>query len=152
MAHNRWKVLLLILAILLLSACQPVTDTGAPARYANAQLVDRYMQELWNEGKLDVADEILAEDFVDFTPRPDIEPTREGLKADIAGFHEEFGGNAYFRVDDTVIDEDSALVINTMILKDSSDTEVELAQFMILLEIEDGMIKNRTALQKVSWE
>lgn len=125
---------------------------GAATRYANLQLIHRYMQELWNEGKLDVASEILAEDFVDHTPRPGVEPTREGLKNDIAGFHEEFAGNAYFRVDETIIDEDSALVINTMILKDESGTETELAQYMILLHFADGVIQDRTALQVVSWE
>ena len=125
---------------------------AAFAKMANSELVRRYMQELWNEGKLDVADEILAEDFVDHTPRPGVEPTREGLKNDIAGFHEKYAGSQYFRVDDTVIDEDSALVINTMILKDESGTETELDQYMILLHIEDGVIQDRTALQVVSWE
>lgn len=125
---------------------------AAFAKMANAELVRRYSDELWSEGKLDVADEILAEDFVDHTPRPGVEPTREGLKNDVAGFHEKYGGNASFRIDDIIADDDSALLISTMLMKDESGTETELDQFMILLHIADGLIQDRTALQVASWE
>lgn len=124
---------------------------AAEIRMANANLADRYMQDLWNEGNVEVADEILAEDFVDLTPRPEMDPTREGLKADIAGFHEHYAGSVYFRVDDTVIDEDSVLIYVTSMAKDDGGAETEQYKAMILLGIEDGVIKERsTAL--VGWD
>jgi steroid delta-isomerase-like uncharacterized protein len=47
---------------------------------ANKTLVCRLVNEAQGQGKLDVVDEILADDFIDHTPFPGVPPTREGVK------------------------------------------------------------------------
>jgi len=47
---------------------------------ANKAMVCRLVNEAQAEGKLDVVDEILADDFIDHTPFPGVPPTREGVK------------------------------------------------------------------------
>jgi steroid delta-isomerase-like uncharacterized protein len=46
----------------------------------NKALVRRLIDEAQSQGKLDVVDELLAEDFVDHTPMPGVPPTRAGVK------------------------------------------------------------------------
>jgi len=47
---------------------------------ANKAMVCRLVNEAQAQGKLDVVDEILADDFIDHTPFPGVPPTREGVK------------------------------------------------------------------------
>lgn len=44
------------------------------------QVVERYTDEVWNKGNLDVIDELLADDYTHQTPPPGFEGTREGFK------------------------------------------------------------------------
>jgi steroid delta-isomerase-like uncharacterized protein len=44
-------------------------------------LTQRFYDEVMNEGRLDVIDELLADDFVEHEEIPGLEPTREGVKA-----------------------------------------------------------------------
>jgi steroid delta-isomerase-like uncharacterized protein len=52
--------------------------------------VRRLVDEAESGGRLDVVDELLAEDFVDHTPLPGIPPTREGVKMLFAGLRAAF--------------------------------------------------------------
>lgn len=47
---------------------------------ANKNLIRRLIDEAQSQGKLDVVDELLADDFVDHTPFPGVPPTRTGVK------------------------------------------------------------------------
>ncbi len=47
----------------------------------NAAAQRRLVEEAQGQGNLDVVDEILAEDFVDHTPFPGINPDRRGRQA-----------------------------------------------------------------------
>jgi steroid delta-isomerase-like uncharacterized protein len=47
---------------------------------ANKALVRRLVDEAQTEGKLEVVDELLADDFVDHTPLPGLPPTRDGVR------------------------------------------------------------------------
>ena len=47
---------------------------------ANKAIVLRLVTEAQSAGNLDVVDELLAEDFIDYTPPPGIPPTRAGFK------------------------------------------------------------------------
>jgi steroid delta-isomerase-like uncharacterized protein len=50
----------------------------------NKGVIARFEEEVINQGRLEVADEIVAEDFVELDPFPGQTPGREGLKAVIA--------------------------------------------------------------------
>lgn len=47
---------------------------------ANKNLIRRLIDEAQSQGKLDVVDELLADDFVDHTPFRGVPPTRTGVK------------------------------------------------------------------------
>ena len=47
---------------------------------ANKAVVKRFVDELFIKGNLDIADELIADDYVDHTPPPDLPPGRAGLK------------------------------------------------------------------------
>ena len=46
----------------------------------NKMLVRRLVQEVQNEGRIDVLEEVLAPDFVNHSAPPGVPPTREGVK------------------------------------------------------------------------
>ena len=50
----------------------------------NIEVLGRFIQEVINQGRLDVADEIVQENFVELDPLPGQQQGREGLKAVIA--------------------------------------------------------------------
>jgi hypothetical protein len=69
---------------------------AAMAQLETKAAAARYMEELWNQGDLAVADELLADDFVSHNhPAGD----RAALKDAVAGFRAE-NPNAYFTYDD----------------------------------------------------
>ena len=51
---------------------------------------DRFNEEVINQKKLDVIDELVSDDMVDHIPMPGQGPGREGVKQAIAGFFEAF--------------------------------------------------------------
>jgi len=51
---------------------------------------ERIPLEVINQGKLSLLDELLATDFVDHTPVPGFEPTREGVKQGITALRTAF--------------------------------------------------------------
>ena len=50
----------------------------------NSAVVERFIEEMINRGRLEVADEIVALDFVELDPLPGQQQGREGLKEVIA--------------------------------------------------------------------
>jgi steroid delta-isomerase-like uncharacterized protein len=61
----------------------------------NKQIVQRFVDEMWNEGKLDVADEVLAQDYIEHPSTPDeakpSEPTGpHGMKQFVGMFRNAF--------------------------------------------------------------
>ena len=119
---------------------------AAMAHQASSALVDRYFAELWNEGNLDVVDEIIAEDFVSHS-YPMIDGDRDALRESVSGFRAE-NPNAYFTFDDVTVADGRAFVINTMMVRPAgaaTDTEGEPASspMVLVLGIEDGKITDR---------
>jgi len=48
---------------------------------ANARLIERYFEEVWNQGKVDVLDQLLTSDYRNHSPGlPDPQPGPAGLK------------------------------------------------------------------------
>ncbi len=55
---------------------------------ANKATVRRYLDEAWNKGNLAIMDELMAPDYVRYTPTAQLD--REGQKQRIAGFRQGF--------------------------------------------------------------
>lgn len=102
------------------------------------------MEELWNQGDLSVADELLAEDFVSHNfPAGD----REALKGAVAGFRAE-NPNAYFTYDDITVADDRVFIVNTMMVRPegaAADAEDEPAggPMVLILGVKDGKFTDR---------
>lgn len=116
----------------------------ALALEANRSVVVRYMEELWNQGNLAVADEVLTEDFVSHNfPAGD----REFLKGAVAGFSAE-NPNAYFSLDDVVV-TNGKVFVQTMIMVRPDDAPADAMgepaspPMMLVLGVEDGKITDR---------
>ena len=56
----------------------------------NRAVVDRLTEEVFNQGNVDVIDELVAEDFVEHDPMPGVEPDREGFKQFISTLRSAF--------------------------------------------------------------
>jgi predicted ester cyclase len=53
-------------------------------------LARRFNDEVFMQGKVEVIDELVADDFVEHQPFPGLEPTKEGLKKFVQLFHAAF--------------------------------------------------------------
>jgi steroid delta-isomerase-like uncharacterized protein len=74
--------------------------------------VRRLISEAQVAGKLDVVDELLADDFVDHSPLPGLPPTREGVKMLFAGMRAAFP-DLQIRVDEQVADGEKVVTRKT---------------------------------------
>jgi len=74
--------------------------------------VHRLISEAQVAGKLDVVDELLADDFVDHSPLPGLPPTREGVKMLFAGMRAAFP-DLQIRVDEQVADGEKVVTRKT---------------------------------------
>lgn len=117
---------------------------AAMAQQSIKALAERYMEELWNQGDLSVADELLADNFVSHNFPPG---DRAMLKEAVAGFRAE-NPNAYFTYDDITVSEGRVFIINTMMARPEgapADTEGEPASapMVLILNVKDGKITDR---------
>jgi steroid delta-isomerase-like uncharacterized protein len=68
--------------------------------------VRRYFKEVWSEGRLDVLDELLTEDYVNHTPSTPNPPSGPaGLKPIVAAFRQAFP-DLQFTVEDVIVEGD----------------------------------------------
>lgn len=73
---------------------------------ANKQIVRRFAEEVWNQGNLDVLDEIMAPNAAAFVAgAPPVPPGPEGNRAFIAAFREAFP-DIHYQVHDLVAEGD----------------------------------------------
>jgi predicted ester cyclase len=56
----------------------------------NKAIMRRALEEVVNQGKLDLIDELVAPNFVDHTPLPGLPPNREGVRQTIKMLREAF--------------------------------------------------------------
>tara|TARA_R110000868_G_scaffold8205_3_gene42537 strand:+ start:130651 stop:131067 length:417 start_codon:yes stop_codon:yes gene_type:complete len=74
------------------------------------QLIKRYFEEVWNQGKLDVLDEIMSPDYVNHSPgAPNPLPGPEGLKPIVAAIREGFPDLHYEIINMVVTDKQVAV-------------------------------------------
>jgi steroid delta-isomerase-like uncharacterized protein len=74
----------------------------------NKAVIRRLNQEVWNEGKAAVLDEVFAADFVDHTAPPGSAPGREGLKQLAAMFSAALS-DASSTIDDLITEGDKVV-------------------------------------------
>ena len=71
----------------------------------NKALVRRLLEEGFNEGNLAVADQVLADDFLDHNPLPGLPPTAEGFKQSFAAMPD-----MQYTIEDLLADDDRVVV------------------------------------------
>jgi steroid delta-isomerase-like uncharacterized protein len=70
----------------------------------------RYFEEVWNQGRLDVLDELLAPDYVNHTPStPNPPPGPAGLKPIVQAIREAFP-DLHYRIEDAVATDDAVIL------------------------------------------
>ncbi len=110
-------------------------------RQANMAVVERYFEELWNQGDLDVIDEIIAEDFVSHSF-----PTGEGrdaMREMVTGFRENFPGVTII-VDQVIFEGNRAFVVSRIAGPDgASETAEGDIEDILVFDLEDGKITDR---------
>jgi steroid delta-isomerase-like uncharacterized protein len=80
----------------------------------NELLIKRYFNEVWNQGKLEVLDEIMSPNYINHSPgTPNPVPGPEGLKPIIAGLRKAFP-DLHFTINNLVITEQQVAVHCTM--------------------------------------
>ena len=71
----------------------------------NKALFRRIIDEVFNDKNIGVVDELLSEDFVDHSPPPGVEPSREGLKQMVDMFTGAFP-DLHVQIDDLIAEGD----------------------------------------------
>jgi steroid delta-isomerase-like uncharacterized protein len=57
---------------------------------SNQEVIRLVCEEAWSKGQVALVDELYAENFVNLNPTPGIPPNREGIKMEIAAYHQAF--------------------------------------------------------------
>ncbi len=102
---------------------------------AYEELANRFLEEMWDEGNMETAEEILADDFVDHYPRPGNAADKAGIMEDAAGFAELGLDN---QLEELFVTDDSIAMRVTV--TDPGGDSFEVA---IFLGVEDGQITDR---------
>jgi steroid delta-isomerase-like uncharacterized protein len=102
--------------VLLMSSCRTednVLPGPAAAAEQNERLGRRYFEEVWNQGHLDVLDELLAPDYINHTPSaPTTTPGPAGLKPIVRAIRAAFP-DLHYRIEDAVA-TDSAVIMRVV--------------------------------------
>lgn len=78
----------------------------------NKQIVRRLIKEAQEGGNLAVIDELMAEDFVDYSPLPGLPPTREGVSMLFAGMKQAFP-DLRITIEEQIADEEKVATRKT---------------------------------------
>jgi predicted ester cyclase len=77
-------------------------------------LARRYFEEVWNQGKVDVLDELLSPDYVNHTPSFGTPPPGpSGLKPIVLAIRRAFP-DLHFTIDDVIVAPDAIVIRTTM--------------------------------------
>jgi hypothetical protein len=90
---NRWRFLRSALCAMVVPAA--ATAAGADVLAINRRLVARYFDEVWNQGRVDMLDELIAPDYLNHSasipnPRPgpaDLKPIVRAMRSGIPDLH-----------------------------------------------------------------
>ncbi|OGT29771.1 MAG: hypothetical protein A3E87_05410 [Gammaproteobacteria bacterium RIFCSPHIGHO2_12_FULL_35_23] len=81
---------------------------------SNEQLIKRYFEEVWNDGRLDVLNEIISPDYINHNPGvANPVPGPEGLKPIVVGIRKAFPDLKYV-IENIVVSDTQVAVHTTM--------------------------------------
>jgi steroid delta-isomerase-like uncharacterized protein len=78
------------------------------AEATNVMVVGRFLEEVLNQGRFEVADEIVAEDFLELDPLPGQRQGREGLVDVVKGLRTAFP-DMHWKADETIACDDKVV-------------------------------------------
>jgi len=82
--------------------------------HENEKIIRRYFDEAWNQGKLEILDEIIDPHYINHSPGlPNPIPGPDGLKPIIVAIRSGFP-DLHFQIEDLVISENKVAVRSTM--------------------------------------
>jgi steroid delta-isomerase-like uncharacterized protein len=82
--------------------------------HRNERLIRRYFDELFNQGRVDLVDELLAPDYVNHSPgAPDLPTGRAGVAIVVAALRRAFPDLRY-TIDELVVADDAVAARTTM--------------------------------------
>lgn len=105
----------------------------------NKRLVLRLFDEVFNDSKLPVIDELYTEDVVDHSAFPDQEPGRAGINSAIRGFFEAFD-SLQIVVEDVVAEGDKVVTRETWTVVNGSSHETATGTVIHIFRVRDGRI------------
>jgi len=73
------------------------------------QVIDRYFEELFNRGKVELVDELMHPDYVNHSPSPGLPPGRAGVRVVVEALRTGFPDLSY-SVEDVVVGDDAVAV------------------------------------------
>ena len=111
-SHRLLSILLLLLVAFLLSCNQPQTGPTAEEQ-TNLAAMNRIYNEVVNQGKLEVFDELVSPDMVEHEELPGFEPNRKGVQQYFQMMHTAFP-DLHFQVDDIFAAGDKVVARITM--------------------------------------
>jgi steroid delta-isomerase-like uncharacterized protein len=80
----------------------------------NKTIIRRYFDEAWNQGRLDLLDEIIAPNYINHDPAvPGLPAGPQGLKPILAGFRAAFP-DLHFTIEDLIAADDKVVTRWTM--------------------------------------
>jgi steroid delta-isomerase-like uncharacterized protein len=95
------------------------SDAGSPGQ--NKKIIQRYYNEVWNQGKLEVLDELLDQQYVNHTPStPDPPRGPGGLKPIVAAIRKAYP-DLHYEIKDIITNDSTAVarVVMTGTQRDS---------------------------------
>lgn len=122
-------------------------DSTADQLAHNKTIIERYYNEVWNEGKLAVLDELLSKDYINHTPSTPNPPAGpEGLKPIVAAIRKGFP-DLHYELKDIIVTQDRAVArvvmtgtqTDTLFDQPPTGKKVEVNQINIE-QIENGKI------------
>jgi predicted SnoaL-like aldol condensation-catalyzing enzyme len=125
-----------------------MTRLGGTARLAcearvlvfNAALVQRVVDEIWNAGNLELADELFAPTYLNHGGLiPDLVQGPEGIKFSVAFYHAAFPG-LHVEVNDLAVDKDAVILSWTAGGQSSADAPAATLTGITRSLVVDGQI------------
>ncbi|MEZ4866593.1 MAG: nuclear transport factor 2 family protein [Caldilineaceae bacterium] len=106
----------------------------------NRALAQRYLEEMWDNGNMAVADELLADDFVDHYPLFGNAPDKAGIMADATNFHADGTKN---RVEEMFVTPETIVIRDTVRMPDANGDLQDALEAAIFLTVKEGQITER---------
>ena len=92
--------------LLILFTVMSCSNNGKSLESQNKLIIERYFNEVWNNGNLEILNELLSEDYINHTPStPDPPPGPEGLKPIVKAIRRGFP-DLHYEIKDIIITDE----------------------------------------------